>query len=205
MRTFFLWLIPVFLIALGITYAFTGPYVYPTSFALGPCFKDWTSLASYSDRVSPMDRVRFQIDDANVQICYSRPSARGRVLFGTSEGLVRYGRLWRTGANEPTLLFTDTALQVGDLTIPAGRYSLYTLPGSTTWDIHLNRSTFHWGNALTEDVLAQEIGRTTVATDSLPSYIEQFRIEPIGTGTDTALLLAWGNVGVRIPLAVAIP
>lgn len=200
MRKKKLWLIVGIFLLVLIGYAINGPYFYPTTVALGSCHYDWTSPTSYMSRVSPMEEVTFQVADANVRVCYSRPSARGRTIYGEQEGLVRYGRYWRTGANEPTMIFTDQALQIGDVSVPAGRYSLYTFPGPDAWEVVVNGSTFHWGVPYTRGLEAQEIGRTTVPVDSLGSFVEQFRIQPVTQSGNTALQLAWGAIGVSVPL-----
>ncbi|GAB5519980.1 MAG: hypothetical protein RhofKO_22310 [Rhodothermales bacterium] len=182
-------------------YVTQGPYVYPTSMALGPCFKDWTSPTSYSPRVSPMEQVRFRVGEVNAQVCYSRPSARGRALFGADGALVRHGRLWRMGANEPTLLFIDQPMRLGSVYLDPGRYALYAEPDSASWEVIVSTSTFHWGNQISQEVRAQEVGQTTVPVDSV-AFVEDFLIEPLPDADDTvSLRVAWGNTAVHIPLS----
>ncbi|MEM1094162.1 MAG: DUF2911 domain-containing protein [Bacteroidota bacterium] len=182
-------------------YATTGPYILPTSVALGPCFKDWTSPTSYSPRVSPMEQVRFQVGGVNAQVCYSRPSARGRTLFGAQDALVRYGRLWRMGANEPTLLFIDRPLRLGSVALDSGRYALYAEPDSASWEIYISTSTFHWGNQISQAVRAQEVGQTTVPVDSV-AFVEDLLIAPLPDADDAvSLRVAWGSTAVHIPVS----
>ena len=78
-------------------------------------------------RKSPLDSVSFTIAKQPVKVCYGRPSSRGRVMLGGKD--VPYGKLWRTGANEPTIFFTPIPLKLAGLQVPPGVYSLYTVPG----------------------------------------------------------------------------
>lgn len=152
-------------------------------------------------RASPYDSTTIQIGDEQARICYGRPSARGREIFG---GLVPYDQLWRTGANEPTILHLPFTADIAGLTVPPGSYSIYTEPGTTEWTIIINRSTSQWGHesSYTDEVRAQELGRTSVPTERLDQHVETFTIrsEPTATGSD--LLLEWERTRVRIPLRV---
>lgn len=189
------------LLAGVLVYVTNGPYLLPTSVALGPCFKDWTSPTTYSPRVSPMEQVRFRVGEVNAQVCYSRPSARGRTLFGAEGTLVRYGRLWRMGANEPTLLFIDQPLRLGSVYLDAGRYALYAEPDSASWEVFVSTSTFHWGNQISQEVRAQEVGQTTVPVDSV-AFVEELLITPLPDPEDTvSLRVAWGTTAIHIPMS----
>ena len=136
-----------------------------------------------------------------VRVCYGRPSARGRTVFG---GLVAYDRPWRTGANEPTRIYTNTDLIMADMRVPAGRYALYTVPGPEEWEIRLTRSILHWGNDLSASVEAQEIGRATIPSDSSDTYVETFTIrsEEAADGK-VVLVLEWESTKVQIPITQA--
>jgi hypothetical protein len=152
-------------------------------------------------RASPYDSVRIRVGAEQALVCYGRPSARGRQIFG---GLVPYGQLWRTGANEPTILHLPFTASVAGLTVPAGVYSLYTVPGDAEWTLIINRSTSQWGHesSYTAEIQAQELGRATVRTERLDQHVEVFTIrsEPTSAGAD--LLLEWERTRVRVPLRV---
>src|SRR3984957_16573643 len=75
--------------------------------------------------LSPPAKADVTLSNATITIDYSAPSMRGRKIFGD---LVPYGKVWRTGANPATILKTTGNLQIGDLSVPAGTYTLYTLP-----------------------------------------------------------------------------
>ena len=180
--------------------ALTSVYMLPVSWGLGPCLKDWTSPSSYRARTSPLETLRFALGEGHVQVCYGRPSARNRTVFGR---LVPYGQLWRTGATEPTRLYTDVPLSVAGIEVPPGRYSLYSVPGEGEWTVALNRSTFHWGLDFSEGVLRQEVGRAVVPADTTRAHVETFTIReepPGGGGQMVGLVLEWERTRVVIPV-----
>jgi hypothetical protein len=151
-------------------------------------------------RKSPLDSLTFTVADKVVKVCYGRPSARGRTMLG---GEIPYGKLWRTGANEPTIFFAPSPLIVAGMKVPAGVYSLYTEPGPTDWVVIVNRSTSQWGheNSYTDEVKAQELGRTKVKGEALKTPIETFTIKAKPTGDKgTSLVLEWEKTRVRIPV-----
>src|SRR5580704_8423860 len=92
--------------------------------------------------LSPRDTARATIGAAHVLVDYGRPSKRGRVIFG---GLVPYGEVWRTGANAATILVTDKDLTIGHQTVPAGTYTLYTIPSASKWQLIINKEVGQWG------------------------------------------------------------
>lgn len=92
--------------------------------------------------LSPRDSVSGTIDGAAIKIAYGSPSVRGRKIWG---GLVPYGKAWRTGANQKTIFETSKALKIEGKTLPAGKYSLFTVPGEKEWKIIFNSVTDGWG------------------------------------------------------------
>lgn len=154
-------------------------------------------------RRSPLDSVTFRIRGQPVKICYGRPSARGRTIFG---GLVPYNRLWRTGANEPTMIHTTVPLTVAGIAIGPGSYSLYTVPGPSEWEIIVNRSVSQWGHegAYTAEVRAQEVGRARVKAGTAGDDVETFTISALPDGDARAtVILEWERTRVEIPVAAA--
>ena len=125
-------------------------------------------------------------DGKKVTIEYSRPYAKGRKIVG---GLVPYGEVWRTGANEATSLKTDTDLEIGGATVPAGSYTLYTLPGESSWKLIINKQTGQWGTNYDQ---SQDLARVNTNVSALPQPVEQFTISFDKTGGDSAKLnLDW--------------
>ncbi|NNE69597.1 MAG: DUF2911 domain-containing protein [Rhodothermales bacterium] len=184
------------LLVMAAVYFFTGPYLFPTSTALGPCWKDWTSPASFMPRASPLETLDFSVGAVEGRLCYGAPSSRGRRLFGPS-GLVPPGRLWRMGANEPTRLFLNGPIRLGDLELQPGRYSLYARPDAESWEIHVSESTWHWGNMIRSGVRDQEVGsfRAPAIRRGAHQEVLQFAAE------DSALVLKWGFTRVRMPIS----
>ena len=136
---------------------------------------------------SPPGEATFKFDDGKtVTIQYSRPSMRGRKIFG---GLVPYGEVWRTGANAATSLKTDTALMIGNASVPAGSYTLYSLPTATSWKLIINKQTGQWG---TEYNQAQDLARVDMKVGQRSSPLEEFTISFDKTGGSSATLkLEW--------------
>src|ERR1017187_9533093 len=93
--------------------------------------------------LSPPGTTSVKFDDGKtVTIDYSRPSMRSRKIFG---GLVPFGQVWRTGANAATTLKTDVNLTIGGAAVPAGTYTLFTIPTESGWKLIINKATGEWG------------------------------------------------------------
>ncbi|HCY81466.1 MAG TPA: hypothetical protein DHV22_07640, partial [Xanthomarina gelatinilytica] len=86
--------------------------------------------------LSPKKIVSFKVDDIELKVFYNRPSKRNREIFGA---LVPYNQVWRTGANEATTFETNKSLKVGTDSLPAGKYTLWTIPNDSTWHVMFNR------------------------------------------------------------------
>ena len=155
-------------------------------------------------RKSPLDSVTFTVAQKQVKICYGRPSSRGRVMLGGPD--IPYGKIWRTGANEPTIIFAPVPLKVAGLSVAPGVYSLYTVPGPREWEVIVNRSTSQWGreNNYTAEVKAQEVGRAKVRAETVSPPVETFTIRAESTGDKgAAIMLEWEKTRIRIPLQAA--
>ena len=192
----------------------TGTSLIPTSVALGPCLRDWTSLVSYHTRLSPLATADLSTGDplgrpypvtrlttgpAHLRLCYGRPSLRGRTVFGA---VVPYGELWRTGANEPTRLYVDRPVALGSLQLAAGRYSLYSRPTPEQWEVFVTRSVLHWGNDISESVRAREVGSFTVPVTAITTPVESLTVSS-QSGDSAQLILQWERTAVAIPVRSA--
>jgi hypothetical protein len=174
-----------------------------TSAKLPPALADTTCPhrnVPLEGRKSPLDSVSFKVADQTVKVCYGRPSARGRTMLGGAD--VPYGKLWRTGANEPTIFYAPRALRVAGIDVKPGVYSLYTVPSAGEWEIIVNRSISQWGkeDQYTAQVKAQEVGRAKVKTESVSKPVETFTIRAEPTGKTSTLILEWEKTRVRIPV-----
>ena len=139
--------------------------------------------------LSPPGEASVKFDDGKtVTIQYSRPSMRGRKIFG---GLVPYGQVWRTGANAATSLKTDVDLTIGGASVPAGSYTLYTLPGMKSWKLIINKQTGQWGTEYSE---GQDLARVDMKVSQASSGMETFTISLNKTSATSATLkLDWEN------------
>ena len=148
-------------------------------------------------QLSPRDTVHAMIGNAMVMVDYGRPHQRGRRIFGT---VVPYGEVWRTGANAATQLITDHALVIGGTTVPAGTYTLWTLPSTTGAQLIINKQHGQWG---TDYDPAQDLVRLPMKQAALPAPVEQFTIalDPSGT-TGGTLRLQWEGTEYSIPFTV---
>lgn len=127
-------------------------------------------------------------DGKTVTINYSRPSMRNRKIFG---GLVPYDQVWRTGANAATSLKTDVAINIGGTNVPAGSYTIYTLPGMNSWQLIINKQTGQWG---TEYNQGQDLARIPMKVTQRSSGLELFTISLDKTSGNAATLkLEWEN------------
>ena len=142
-------------------------------------------------QLSPRDTVRATLGGAEVWIDYSRPQKRGRVIFGD---VVPWNTVWRTGANAATQLNTSADLVVAGTTVPAGKYTLWTLPSQSGWKVIINKQTGQWG---TEYNPAQDLVRVDAKVEMLATPVEQMAIafEP---GT---LTVSWDKTKVSVPVS----
>lgn len=164
------------------------------------CIVMRTDSLPLDSRESPLDSLSFTVGGYPVKVCYGRPSVRGRPVFGA---LVPYRVIWRTGANEPTMIHTTRAIRIAGIAVQPGSYSIYTIPGEHRWELIVNRATSQWGHEsnYTDDVRAQEVGRSVVPSESAERYTEQltFRASPAAAGV-TVLSLHWERTVVAIPV-----
>ena len=142
---------------------------------------------------SPSATANVTLKGQQITIAYSRPSMRGRKIMGD---LVPYGRVWRTGANEATTLTTPVGLNIGGANVPAGKYTLWTLPGENAWKLIINKQTGQWGTNYDE---SQDLTRVDMQKSQTTGAVEQFTISWKKTGADSAdLVLEWENTRVSV-------
>lgn len=149
-------------------------------------------------QASPLATVRQRVGLTDVEIVYSRPSAKGRKVFGD---LVPYDQLWRTGANAATKITFSTDVVVGGEPLAAGAYSLFTNPGTPVWTVIFNKVPDQSGTSTYDET--QDALRLTVSPVALPSAVETFRIAVDELRADGATLtLAWEKTQVSVDLKV---
>lgn len=146
---------------------------------------------------SPPATVKQKIGFTDLTIDYSRPAVKGRAIFG---GLVPYGKIWRTGASDATILTITEPLTVGGKQLPAGPYSLFTIPNRGEWTIILNKHV--GGHGLDGYDEKNDVMRFTVKADSSARSYESFTIEVQDLVRNQAnLYLSWANTSVHFPLS----
>ncbi len=162
------------------------------------------SLAFAEDkpRVSPHETITADIDGSTVTIVYGRPYTKdpktgaARKIWGE---LVPFGKVWRTGADEATLLTTKEPLDIGGTTIPAGTYSLFTLPEQSGGaKLIVNKQTGQWGTKYDEK---EDLARIEMKKEAVSKPVDQFTMalekNPAGGGT---LKLTWENTQYSVAL-----
>ena len=144
--------------------------------------------------LSPPGTASVKFDDGKtVTIDYSRPSMRNRKIFGE---LVPYGQIWRTGANSATSFKTDADLTIGGAAVPAGSYTIYTIPGETSWKLIINKQTGQCGTDYDEK---QDLARVDMKVDKNATPTEQFTISLDKKGGNSATLkLDWASTSATI-------
>jgi hypothetical protein len=148
------------------------------------------------ERASPHAEATATLAGKKITVSYGRPYVKGRAIFG---GLVPWGQVWRTGADEATTFTTEADVVVGGLKVPKGEYSLFTIPTEKQWTLVLNKTAKQWG-AFKYDA-AQDLGRApmTVTTSTRP--VEQFTIEMVPAGKQLTLRLSWDKTVATVAIA----
>lgn len=146
--------------------------------------------------LSPTSKLTQEFSTSNIEISYSRPSMRGRKIFGE---LVAFGNVWRTGANSATKVKFGEDVTVGGQAVKAGEYALYTIPGVAEWEIILNKGVGNWGNAGYDK--ADDVARFKIAPKALDKNVQTFTIN-IGhiTYSTCNIELMWEKTKIIIPV-----
>jgi hypothetical protein len=148
--------------------------------------KDMPTSDSSKPLLSPAAIARVTLHGKSIVIHYNTPSMRGRKIMGE---LVPYGKVWRTGANPATTLITQANLKIGTLDVPAGTYTIYTLPNADQWLLIVNKQTGQWGTVYNEN---QDLGRTPMKGNTLSAPQEKMSISFENTkGNHTELHVKW--------------
>lgn len=137
---------------------------------------------------SPPATATVTVGGGTVDVKYSTPHMRDRKIMGD---LVPYDKVWRTGANAATTLVTSVPLKFGDVVVPAGTHTLYTLPSQGTWQLIINNQTGQWGTEYTQ---AQDLGRVPMKskTLSMPQEVMSISFENT-TPNSTEMHVRWEN------------
>ena len=141
--------------------------------------------------------AEYTIGNANFRVDYGSPQKRGRDLFG---GIVPYGERWRTGANRATHFYTSSDIQIGDLDIPAGEYTIFTIPEEDGGTMIINSETGQNGNSYDE---SQDFGRVPMQVEQTDEMTEAFTITVEETDEGGRLNLIWGNTVYYVNFSIS--
>ena len=140
-----------------------------------------------SKRPSPPASTQCKLPDGKtISVDYSSPRANGRKIFG---GLVPYGEIWRTGANEATTFVTTANLTVEGTDVPAGSYTIFTLPEQNKWTLIINKHTGEWG--IPYHYESEELARVPMQVSTAPAPVEAFAISFDQSGGGCTLQVSW--------------
>lgn len=150
---------------------------------------------------SPEETVTFEEKALKISVFYNRPYKKDREIFG---GLVPYGEVWRTGANEATTFESNIELNIEGKTLPRGKYTLWTIPGAETWTIIFNSEFGQWG--VNSEGKANRDPQRDVLTVQIPAVkqekvFEQFTISFNRVGEDAEMVLFWDTTLVAMPFS----
>jgi hypothetical protein len=150
-------------------------------------------------QASPKATINQVVGLTDVEVVYSRPSARGRGVFGN---LVPFGKLWRTGANDNTTVSFSDDVIIGGKTLKKGKYALYTIPNIQSWEVVFYTTTDNWGTP--EEFKEENVAlRTTVKEESIPKATDTFTIGINGLDSNYAFLeISWENSFVAVKFEV---
>jgi hypothetical protein len=140
-----------------------------------------------SKRPSPPAQAKYELGGGQtITIDYSSPRAKGRKIYG---GIVPFGQIWRTGANESTTFVTTVDLNVGGTTVPAGNYTIFTVPNEDKWQLVISKKTGEWGTDYPGP--SNDLARVDMKVSKLPSPVEDFTISFDKAGSGANLNIDW--------------
>jgi hypothetical protein len=161
-----------------------------TLFALG------LATLACAQKPSPAAQAQCKFSDGKtITVDYSSPRMKGRKIFGE---LVPFGDVWRTGANEATTFVTTANVNVGGKSVPAGSYTIFTVPNQGNWKLIINKKTGEWGIPYKYE--ADELGRVDMKVSQTPSAVENFTI---AFDQACTLSLSWENTQASVAIAEA--
>lgn len=156
-------------------------------------------LRKYTKTFSPATVAEYHQNGIDVEVNYSRPGKKGRFIFGREQdnALVPYGKVWRTGANEATLITIGEGVIFAGKPVDAGTYSLWTIPDQSSWKVILNRETGQWGTNYNDgqDFLTSEV-RIRVSPKAEELFRIYFQEQPKGIN----MILSWDQTEAIVPI-----
>ena len=155
------------------------------------------AVAAQENRVSPHETTEFSLNGKKITVTYGRPYMKGRKIMGA---LVPYDQVWRTGADEATVLTTEADLMIGNLAVPKGSYAVFTLPSESGWKLIVNKVDKQFG-AFDYDE-KQDLGRVDMKVGKTSAPVEQFTITLAKAGSGGVMKLEWENTSASVDIKV---
>ncbi len=155
-----------------------------------------------SKRPSPPASAECKFSDGKtIKMDYSSPRAKGRKIFGTAsdKALVPFGEIWRTGANEATTFVTTTNLTVGGKEVPAGSYTIFTIPKADAWTLVISKKTGEWGTEYPGE--KEDLVRVPMTVAKTSGPVENFTIAFEQGGKKCTLRMEWENTRASVEIA----
>ena len=154
-----------------------------------------------SKRPSPPASAECKFADGKtIKMDYSSPRAKGRKIFGeaSDKALVPYGAIWRTGANDATTFVTDANVKVGDKSVPAGSYTIFTVPNADSWSLVISKKTGEWGTDYPGE--KEDLVRVPMSVSKTSAPVENFTIAFDQGGSKCTLRMEWENTRVSVEI-----
>ena len=154
-----------------------------------------------SKRPSPPASAQCNFSDGKtIKIDYSSPRAKGRKIFGAAsdKALVPYGEIWRTGANDATTFVSDTNLKVGGKAVPAGSYTVFTIPKADAWTLVISKKTGEWGTDYPGE--EEDLARVPMSVSKTGGPVENFTIAFDHAGSKCTLRMEWENTRASVEI-----
>jgi len=154
------------------------------------------TLASFAQKPSPPASATCDLGGGkSVKTNYSSPRMKGRKIYGE---LVPYGEVWRTGANEATTFVPGTDITVGGKAVPAGNYTIFTVPNADKWTLIVNKKTGEWGIPYKYE--SDELARIDMKVSKLPSPVENFTISYEKSGGGCTMNIDWETTRASVDI-----
>ena len=154
-----------------------------------------------SKRPSPPASAACKFSDGKtIKMDYSSPRAKGRKIFGekSDKALVPYGEIWRTGANDATTFVTDTNLTVGGKAVPAGSYTVFTVPKADSWWLVISKKTREWGTDYPGE--KEDLVRAPMKVSKTSAPVENFTIAFDHGGSKCTLHVEWETTRASVEI-----
>jgi hypothetical protein len=155
------------------------------AFVIGMIFT-LTLFIACQKRPSPSAAATCDLGGTTIRTNYSSPRMKGRRIYGD---LVPFGQVWRAGANEATTFVTSSDVVVGGKTVPAGSYTIFTIPAADKWVLIINRKTGEWGIPYKYE--SDELARVDMTVSKLPAPVENFTIGYDKSASGCTLRMDW--------------